>query len=417
MFKKVVNSALNSKFIKRSKTIFLGTVSAQAIAFVTSFIITYYFQPEDLGLLGTLTAIVSIISGTLSFRSELAVINSSRKDSPNIFFQFSIFSAFSSTLFCISCFFLPWDFAKKVTSYFTPLLLWTWAYFLFFNSKQLPFQFNELKTSVWGSISRNTFTLFYQLLGGIINPSFTWLLSGRILGDYVGAIVQLRKYWKLIDFKKSTSNWISFFKSHSEHFIYMTPHHLCISLSSNIVIIFIEQNFGLISAGFFALAQRLIQAPLEMIGSILYNLTFQRFSELKKSPKDLRSFYTKILLLSFFLMVLTGSLIYSTADFLIPLLGSKWKGTSDMVKNLIPLFMTTLLATPTIYFFRIIGKSNIQLGLEIFELVFKIFLLVSVKFNTPLEMVLYLGLLTFGLSIGKSMLAYFFISQKIKASL
>ena len=69
-----ISGVLNSTFLKRTKIVLYGIIISQVIAFATSFVITSYFRPEDLGILGTLSALISIIAGTLSFRLEIAVI-------------------------------------------------------------------------------------------------------------------------------------------------------------------------------------------------------------------------------------------------------------------------------------------------------------------------------------------------------
>ena len=74
-----IKQVLNSKFMARSRVIFLGTMVAQAITFGTSFVITAYYTPEDLGLLGTLTALISVVAGTLSFRLEVACADHSKE--------------------------------------------------------------------------------------------------------------------------------------------------------------------------------------------------------------------------------------------------------------------------------------------------------------------------------------------------
>jgi O-antigen/teichoic acid export membrane protein len=400
-----VKTILNSKFISRSKIIFIGSLISQLITFGTSFVITAYFTPEDLGLLGTLTALISIVSGTLSFRFELAVIHAEREDAPNVFLQASLLSAFCSTLFCLSCFFLPWDFAKKITTYFLPFLFWTWAYFLYFNSKQLPFKFDELQRASLGSIWKSVFTLVYQMIGGWINPTFGWLLSGRVAGDYVGTWIHLKNYFKHMDWKKSTSGWKKFIQKHSDFILYMTPHHLCIALSQNILIFYLE-GYGLAIVGFFALGQRLIAAPIEIIGASLFNVTTQRYAELKHDTQELRRFYSKVVLFSFSVSAFIGICIWGTVDIFIPLLGAKWLPAIPMVKNLIPYFMNTIFITPTINFLRFVDKSRLQLIVEIIELIIKISFLSFVAFSDSNNMVMMFSLLAFGLGILKTALVF-----------
>jgi O-antigen/teichoic acid export membrane protein len=405
-----IEKILNSKFISRSKIIFFGSIISQAIIFLTSFIIIAFYSPEEFGLLGTLTALISIIAGTLSFRFEIAIIQAKKEEAPNIFFQTTLFSCFCSTLFCLTCFFLPWEFAKKITSYFFPFLFWTWGYFLFFHSKQLPFKFDELQRAASGSIIRNGFIFIYQLLG-LFNPSFEWLLSGRIAGDYVGSWVQLKTYLKSIDLKKSTRHWSNFIKNHKDFFLYMTPHHLCIELSNNIVIFFMDKSFGLASVGFFTLAQRLIMTPLEVLGSFLINVTAQRFSEFNHDLSLLRKFYLKVTFFSLALGIISGMLIYGTIDFFIPILGPKWLASSEIVKNLIPLFITTLFISPTMNFLRFVNKTKIQLVIEVVEVLIKITFLATTQFTSPSELVLYYGVLSALFAIIKTLLVYILFTK------
>ncbi|MFP5491602.1 MAG: oligosaccharide flippase family protein [Bacteriovoracia bacterium] len=401
-----IEKVFQSKLINRSKVVFVGTMMSQLITFVTSFVITAYFTPEDLGLLGTLTALISIIAGTLSFRLDLAIIQADKDESATVFLQSTILSGLACTLFCLACFFLPWSFAQKITSFFFPFVVWCWGYNFFFNSKQLPFRYDELRISSAAVIYKSLFVLIFQLLGGWINPTFSWLISGRIIGDFVGGFVHIKSYFRSINLRNATSGWLKFLKKHSDNILYVTPHHLCLALSNNIIIFFLERSYGLATVGFFALGQRLIQAPLEMVGSTLFNVTIQRFSELKDHPSDLRHFYLKIVVFSLFISSAIGIIIWGTIDFFIPVLGEKWLGAAPMVKNLIPYFMSILFVTPTTNFLRFINRSRLQLNLELFELAIKLSFLFLIRFSSSESMVLNYSLLAFGLSFLKTTIVF-----------
>jgi len=404
--RRALHKILHSKFINRTKIILFGSLVSQIITFGTSFIITAYFTPEDLGLLGTLTGLISIVAGTLSFRFELAIIQESKEEAASVFFQATLLSAFICLLFCLTCFVLPWEFAKKISTFFIPFVLWTWSYILYFNSKQLPFKFDDLNLASYGAISRSVFTFIYQLVGGLINPTFGWLLSGRILGDYIGSIYHWKRYTKFIDVKKSTTEWWRFIKRYKDFILYMTPHHLCVALSQNIIIFFLENSYGLTIVGFFTLGQRLIQAPIEILGASLFNVTTQRFGELQNHPKELRLFYTKVVVFSLGVSSFVGVTIFGTIDYFIPILGQKWLPAAPMVKNLIPHFMHIIFITPTINFLRFINKSKLQLILEIIEVIIKICFLSLLVFESSNDMVLKFSLFTLGLGISKTLLVF-----------
>ncbi len=390
----------------RSRIVFLGVMISQLITFAISFVITGYYNPEDLGLLGTIGALISIVAGTLSFRLDVAVIQSREEDTNDVFLKSTILGIVACTGFSIICLFLPWDFAKKISAYFIPFVLWCWAYCFFFNSKQLPFKFNHLKNVSYGVIWKSAFTFVFQLVGGILKPSFGLLLTGRVSGDYVGGIAHCWKYYKDFDFKRLKTGWNKFFSTHTDFLFYMTPHHLCLALSNNIIIFFLEQSYGLAVVGFFALGQRLIQAPLELIGSTLFNVTIQRFGELQHNIQELRRFYTKVIFFSFAVSIVVGAGIWGLIDIFIPLLGAKWAPAAPMVKNLIPYFMSTIFVTPTTNFLRFVNKAKLQLVVEIIEVTIKIGFLSLVAFSASNEMILGYSLLAFGLGILKTGLVF-----------
>jgi O-antigen/teichoic acid export membrane protein len=397
---------MKSKFMARSRTVFLGVVISQLITFATSFVITGYYNPEDLGLLGTIGALISIVAGTLSFRLDVAVIQAKEEDTTDVFLKSTILGMLACTVFSFICFFLPWDFAKKISDYFIPFVLWCWGYCFFFNSKQLPFKFDHLKSVSYGVIWRSAFTFVFQLVGGIVKPTFGLLLTGRVSGDYVGGLAHCWRYFKDFDFKKLKTGWNKFLSTHKDFLFYMTPHHLCIALSNNIIIFFLERGYGLAVVGFFALAQRLIQAPLELIGSTLFNVTIQRFGELQHNIQELRRFYAKVVFFSFAVSIVIGLGIWGTIDFFVPLLGDKWGPAAPMVKNLIPYFMSTIFITPTTNFLRFVNKAKLQLVVEVIEVIIKIGFLSLVAFSASNEMILGYSLLAFGLGILKTVLVF-----------
>ena len=408
---------LGTKFIKRSKTIFLGTLISQLITFSTSFIITSYYAPEDLGLIGTLTALISIVAGTFIFRLDLAIIQAPENKAFETFLKATLLSCGTTLIFCLICLILPWDWSHKISDHFIPFLLWTWGYFLFFNSKQLPFRFDKLEDASKASIWRSIYAFATQLLGGITIPSFNMLLTSRISSDYFGSIFHLRRFIKEFKFSHLKGPWLNFIKHHSEFFIYMTPQHLCSSVSQNIIILFIERRFGLFEAGIFALSQRLIQSPLEMIGGTLVNVSVQRYSELRHNSKDLNLFFIKLVLLALGLACLMGVSIYLSIDFLVPLLGEKWSSSATTIKYLIPYFMSLILLIPAANILRMTKQSHIQLVIEVVEVLLKILLLTAFSFESVEKMILSYGLLSLGLSFIKTILIFQVIKKaKLESS-
>lgn len=390
----------------RSKVILMGTVIAQAITFGTSFVITAFYNPEDLGLLGTLTALISVIAGTLCFRLEVAVIQAKDEDAIDVFTKSTILGGCACTFFSVICLFLPFEFAGRITSFFIPFVAWCWAYCFFFNSKQLPFKYNNLEMASWGNIWRSLFTFVFQLVAGLIKPSFGSLITGRISGDYVGGIVHCWKYLKRFSYHRTKTKWLEFIKNHSDFLVYMAPHHLCFALSNNIIIFYLENGYGLVIVGFFALAQRLIMAPIEVIGSTIANVTMQRLGELRDNKDHLRTFYWRVIMFSLAISVITGAGIYVSADYVIPLLGAKWAGATIMVKSLVPFFISYQFNMPTTNFLRFVNKARLQLILEVIELTMKVAILTFVSWQDSNTMILGYGFASLAFSLIRTIIVF-----------
>lgn len=397
---------MKTKFMTRSKVILIGTVIAQAITFGTSFVITAFYTPEDLGLLGTLTALISIIAGTLCFRLEVAVIQAKDEDAIDVFTKSTILGGVTCTLFSLACFFLPFEFAQRITTFIIPFVAWCWAYCFFFNSKQLPFKYNNLEYASLGNIWRSAFTFVFQLVAGLIKPSFGSLVAGRISGDYVGGIVHCWKYLKQFSFHRTKSKWLDFIRNHSDFLIYMAPHHLAFALSNNIIIFYLENGYGLVVVGFFALAQRLIMAPIEVIGSTIANVTMQRLGELRDNRDHLKTFYWRVIIFSLGISIVTGVGIYFTAGYVIPLLGAKWADATGMVKSLVPFFISYQFNMPTTNFLRFVNKARLQLILELIELGFKVAILTFVPWTDSNEMILGYGFASLAFSLLRTVIVF-----------
>jgi hypothetical protein len=309
---------------------------------------------------------------------------------------------------------LPLDLSNKIKDHFFLFLFWCWGYVLFFNSRQVPFKQNNLKAVNFGAIFRSLSLFLIQLMGGFLKPSFMWLSTGRVLGDYVGAFFHLKRNLVPISMGKELKKIPIFLSEHKEHFLFLTPHYLCLALSTHMIILFTEVTYGLKTVGFLSLAQRLIQTPLELITSSLFNVTNQRFGELQKDFDGLRLFFLKIVFLSSGLSLFIGFSAYFLIDYLVPILGPQWSNAAGMAKYALPLFLSGLISNPASNFLKFIHQARLILGLEVLELSLKLSLLFSIKFDDPRDLLLIYGFLSISISLIKAVFVYKFAPRLIR---
>jgi len=147
-------------------------------------------------------------------------------------------------------------------------------------------------------------------------------------------------------------------------------------------------------------------APIEIIGSTIANVTMQRFGELKENNNEIKIFYLKVIFFSLFISSLSGLLIWLTSGYFIPLLGDKWRESTNMVIALVPFFISYLFNMPTTNFLRFINKSKFQLTFELVELAFKIGLLSFFPFDSAYSMVKAFGIASCVFSFLKTAIVY-----------
>ena len=281
-----------------------GTGIAQLLPVIATPFLTRMYTPEEFGLLVLFTAVVSVLGVVSCARYELAVTQPQYDSDAKaiLFLCFSISCAFSLFLFFIVLAseyinILPESFyTLGAWLYLVPLLVALSGFNMAFSYWFVRGQSYSVVSSskiAQGSITASTqISLGYiQFTGGLILGYALGLVSSFVYYFWGGKgfkIIHLkRKYFPEI--KKNLIEYKSLPK-------YSLLGAALDNISLQLPLFMIAKYFNLTFTGIFGLAYRMLNLPLYLIASSLYQILFQKVSKLAhEDPNEVYSIIKKSL--------------------------------------------------------------------------------------------------------------------------
>jgi len=241
-----------------------------------------------------------------------------------------------------------------------------------------------IKTTI-ESITSISLIFLFSIKSGMI-----W---GFIFGYFISSFTMFYINYK--SFTKSKLNpSIKKIKVLSKKYInfpkYSMPHTLVNTVSSNAPIFLIPIFYGNTTLGLYAFGLKIIQAPLALISSSIFNVLGQKMAEEYSKGNEIQSIFMDILKrLSFVSILLIPFFIY-TDDIFTYVFGSEWKISGEYVQILSPWILFVFIVSPFATIPHIYNEQRKAFVLEIIYSLVKIlpFIVGAGLFNLELKSVL-----------------------------
>lgn len=358
-----------SGFSKSLITLLTGTTLAQGITLLISPILSRLFNPHDFGVFGTFLSIVSAIALIASLRYEIAIVLPKNEDvAINLLALAALLTLIISTLSFIGVllfkYFYPgYEFLDqdlKFLLYFIPVLILFIGFYQILNNYAN--RLKKYRSIVNYRVSNSLVSSSVNIAMGGMKFGSIGLLVGAILGNGISVVIFFKEMYKDI---KEQSGYISKEKmkeiafSYREFPLVNSFQSISDMLQINGIIYFIIYFFNSFIVGSFSYALRILQAPMNLLGSAMAQIFYQQASELKNNGENLKDIVIKTMIKS----ALTGLPIFLTITFFGPQLfafvfGETWREAGVYARILSPMLFFDFIRSPVSQVPLIIGRQK-----------------------------------------------------------
>lgn len=346
IFGKYIRKILGSSYIKNTSTLFSGNALGQIIRISLYPIIARLYLPNNFGTFSIFLTITGILTTLANAEYYNAIVLP--KDDKDAIALVQLNIIINTFLFFLTSTFLFFRepiallLGEPILSkylLFIPIIVWLSAIW-----KSIQFWFIRTKKyfsiSLY-SVSNISINAGFKTFFGLINILNWGLIWSSILAPISAFIILIIKdpykfkhfyllKWNWKDIHKVAVRYINFPK-------FALPTSFINILSVSIPTLLFTPVFGAYQVGLFAMAISLTLTPINTFCGSLYQVTYQKFSNLYHSKKALLPYYKKFIKHYLFLAIPGFILIYYITPWLTTvLLGNEWIQTAIYVQYLLP---------------------------------------------------------------------------------
>lgn len=344
-----------SEFNRNVLTLMTGTTIAQAIPIAISPILTRIYTPEDFGIFAIFFALTAIFGSIANARYELAIMLPKKdEDAINIFaLGFIITFLMSFSLFFVVLFFNDYivslfkDDDISLWLYFIPISVFFVGFFNILNYYNN--RIKKYKDIAKSTVLKSIVLAVTQLSIGFFKDGASGLISGEILSRMFSNIRLLKNIYKnksflsIIKLKKI----LVLAKKYKEFPKFSIISSLANTMSSHLTSLLISIYYSIVTLGYFSLSERVLGAPISLIGKSIGQVFFQEASIEYKNSKNIKETFFKTLKK----LIIIGIPIFSLLFFIVEdifeiVFGKEWRIAGEYASILIFLFAARFIVSP-----------------------------------------------------------------------
>ena len=378
------NNKIPNDFFNNVLKISTSTIISALVIAITLPIITKMFSASILGKYQLLISIITIFGVISCFKYEMAIVLPKEDNIASNVLILCLCALSSFCLILLLIFYLTNGVLLKAFNAENLIdTFWLIPIGVFFFGLFEIVKYSLLRKKLFNLFSR---ARVYQVLStqsliivfGLMNPSFISLFLAFISGHFISTALFLKK--SLIKIKPTKNIQIfEIAKKFKKFPSFNTPMVFANTLSNELPVFFLATYFPSETLGYFLLANRLIVIPMNLVGTAINKVYFQKASEtFNKNKKNLFALYintTKKLIL---LGLPPLFMFYFSSDFIVDLIfGDKWVVTGQIMKIIAITAFFKFITSPIGTSFTIINKQDIAFYLTFLSLVLRFFIMLN----------------------------------------
>lgn len=288
--KKKVLALIKKPFIRNVIILSSGTAGAQLIAMLLSPFITRIYGPDAYGLMGTFTAIITIITPIAALTYPMAIVLPKSDSEAKGLVHLSLIVTMVNALVITLLILLFQDFITEVLQ-FEHILLFMYiipVVILFLGMLQVLQQW-LIRKKQFGKSAKATFSQSIAVNGGKVGigyfyPEAIILILFSAIQPGINALL-LIVYAGFTDIKKIFSSFYEnisikkLAKKYKDFPFFRAPEMFLSSMSGDLPIILLTLFFGPASAGFYSIGRTVLNIPTILISKSIGDVFYPRVAE------------------------------------------------------------------------------------------------------------------------------------------
>ena len=368
---KLVHGPLGEgRFVRNVLTILAGTAFSQAISLAAMPILARLFDPADFGLLATFTALSNMLAMFACLSYQGAIILPRRQEAAFTLWMSCIMLSFAvSVVLGI----IIWSLADHIPGWLGNPALANWLWLIpvsilawgIFESTSLWCTRNKEFADISAAMIKRRFALSGgQLALGLAatTRSASGLIIGQVFGELTGVTVIVRKalkkiprrYWNSVRWKRIATLLHRFRRFP----IYDLTSSLAAALARSMPVFILGIYFSPAVVGFFAMANRLVAAPMQLGVTSITRVFFERAKRAQLAG-NLDAMTTEVYRrLVIILLTPLGLLAIAAPDLVTVFLGARWEESGHYLRWLALWFFFVSTASPLHRLFAVLEKQD-----------------------------------------------------------
>ncbi len=355
-----------------------GTTIAQAIPLALTPILTRIYTPDDFGVFALYLSIVSIISTIATLKYELTIVLPKKDEDAANLTILSIIIAFFISILALLIIIIFHDSLIKIIGgnekemsfwlYFVPVstfLIGVFNSLSYWAVRKVRFKMYAISKVVLSSGTTIT-----QICLGLLKFIPKGLMFGEIVGRFFATITLSKLIYKKDKKILNTINKSDIkkqIKRYKNFPIYSIPADLINVITNQAPVFIIGKYFGADTLGSYSLMERVLAAPIAMLGRAVLDVFKQKAGEDYNTYGNCRNIYKKTFISLFLLSLFPAILLFFLAPLLFKFIfGPEWALAGEFAQIMSVLFIFKFTASPLSYVFYIVEKQKYDMIWQIF---------------------------------------------------
>jgi O-antigen/teichoic acid export membrane protein len=363
-----------SEFLKNFMTLITGTSIAQAIPILLSPVLSRIYTPEEFGLFALYISIAGAFAVIAAGRYEGAIMlpkeDGEAGNILNLSFRISFYLCLILCALIVFFALLLWDTINLQHEMKLWLLILPLFIFMFGVTQILTNWFvrkKQFRSVATGRVVQSLVTNSTILVLGILGLSYWGIFWGNLFGLLIFTILLIILFsgsFRNIRPQLQRSQIKVVARKYRDFPLANGPQSLIDMFQVNGIIYLISGLFTTVITGLYSFAYRILMAPMNLIGSSMAQVFYQKATEIYNSGNDIRPLIRKTMLFSALLIlpVLIILLLAGPGIFAF-VFGEEWRSAGEYSRILAPWFCLDFVRAPISQIPMIVGKIKKMLSI------------------------------------------------------